>query len=147
MPYFFVVLVVFFLVMAASIGWIMALAIIAGCFIASCIAATFLYYRRSPSLTRMKMVYSLGRSKTFRKCTYCSGGVQILYHRNGHDEAMTWGPIPPEWNMVQKDGEGWGTIEPPVANKRTCPECLGKGAHIMVRGDISLPPPLTRKRR
>ncbi len=146
MPLVAVTLIVF-VAMGIGIGWIASLLIVIGCIATTGFVAACLYFRQSGRFSSMKTVFSLGTTTVHRKCTKCTGGVQILYHRDGNKQP-SWGTIPPEWNMIQKDGEGWGHFAPPVSSKRTCTCCHGAGNHVIVAGDdIKMPPPLSRRNR
>ena len=74
-----------------------------------------------------------------KKCTKCSGGVQLL-SRRGKDTYATWGPVPDELKMEVRTGGNRGYFRSPAANKRRCNCCHGVGHHWTARDEIKLPP-------
>lgn len=67
-----------------------------------------------------RTIKHFGHDLTWVKCTDCTAGTQWW-------DGEKWGPIPPHARRVT---EGVFTIEPPQANVRKHPQCLGTpGGH------------------
>jgi hypothetical protein len=62
------------------------------------------------------------------ECRHCSGGVQWLHPRTG------WGKIPKHMlQYVRADDGGFDVGEAMYSNIRDCPECAGRGIHLVLK--------------